>query len=81
MNQPKDAPRILSSVRCHTCSSVWLETATFPLRLFGETLAGRMMVGGLTVGALDGRGGEDVFTLILIVWATRGVVIKSHKPF
>ena len=38
------------------------------------------MVGGLTVGALDGRRGEDVFTWILIVWATRGVVIKFCKP-
>jgi hypothetical protein len=80
MDQPKDTPRMLSSLRCHTCSSVWLETATFPLHLFSETLAGRMMVGGLTVGALDGQGGEDVFTWILIVWATRGVVIKSCKP-
>jgi hypothetical protein len=52
MDQLKDTPRILSSVRCHTCSSVWLETATFPLRFFSETLARRMMVGGLTVEAL-----------------------------
>ena len=39
------------------------------------------MVGGLTVEALalGGRGGEDVFTWILIVWATTGVVMKSHK--
>lgn len=80
MNQPEDAPKILSSFRCHTCSFVWLETATFPLHLFGETLAGRMMVGGLTVGALDGWGGEDVFTWILIVWATIVVVIESCKP-
>jgi hypothetical protein len=45
------------------------------------TSAGRMMVGGLTVEALalDGRGGEDVFTWILIVWATTGVVMKSRK--
>jgi hypothetical protein len=34
----------------------------------------------VTVEALDGWGGEDVFTWILIVWATRGVVIKSCKP-
>jgi hypothetical protein len=34
----------------------------------------------VTVKALDGRGGEDVFTWILIVWTTRGVVIKSCKP-
>ena len=80
MDQLEDPPRNLSSVRSHTCSSVWLETATFPLCLFGEILAGRLMVGGMTVGALDGQGGEDVFTWILIVWATRGVVIKSRKP-
>jgi len=80
MDQLEDTPRILSSVRCHTCSFVWLETATFPLHLFGETLAGGLMVGEVTVEALDGRGGEDVFTWILIVWATRGVVIKFCKP-
>ena len=81
MDQPKDTPRILSSVRCHTCSLIWLETATFPLLFFGETLAGRLMVGGLTVEALalGGQGGEDVFTWILIVWATTGVVMKSRK--
>ena len=39
------------------------------------------MVGGLTVKALalGGWGGEDVFTWILIVWTTTGVVMKSHK--
>ena len=81
MDQLKDTPRILSSVRCHTCSLVWLKTATFPLHFFSETLAGRMMVGGLTVKALalGGWGGEDVFTWILIVWTTTGVVMKSHK--
>jgi hypothetical protein len=37
----------------------------------------------VTVKVLDEQGGEDVFTWILIVWATRGVVIRSvrsHKP-
>jgi hypothetical protein len=75
MDQLKDTPRILSSVRCHTCLSVWLETVTFPLHLFGETLAGGM-VGELTVEVSDGQGGEDVFKWILIVWATRGVIIS-----
>ena len=39
------------------------------------------MVGGLTVKALalGGWGGEDVFTWILIVWTTIGVVMKSRK--
>ena len=55
--------------------------SNFSFMFFGETLAGRLMVGGLTVKALalGGWGGEDVFTWILIVWTTTGVVMKSHK--
>jgi hypothetical protein len=41
--------------------------SNFSLHLFGETLAGGLMVGEVTIKALDEWGGEDVFTWILIV--------------
>jgi hypothetical protein len=61
----------LGELREQVLSITLYKTVTFPFCRFGETLAG-----GLTVGPLGGWTGDDVFTWILIVLASRGVVIS-----
>ena len=59
MDQPEDAPRILSSVRCYTCSSVWLETATFSFTSFQLNIGRQIHSWGISswnIGWMGKRG-------------------------